>query len=169
MALSEANILYARTLTQAIRRGIKIVYKDTWFWKMLNVLTIIVTFGRNNTFLLSITTVGKTVAVPRYWDTWTPEYKAAVLVHELVHVEQAEKYTLLGFWFLYFLFPLPIGLAWFRYKFERDAYLAELKLLKDPEARREQVEFVVDEIAGAGYVWAWPFKKAARRWFEANL
>ena len=45
--------------------------------------------------------------------------------HELVHVRQWRRWHVL-FWIGYLLLPLPIGLAWCRWRFEREAYLEEL-------------------------------------------
>lgn len=165
--LPNSDILYAKTLATAMDKGVKLVYKETWFWKLLNYLTIAITFGKNTTFLLAITTIGKTIAVPRHWDLYSSQTKLEILVHELVHVAQYKRLTVPGFFFIYLLFPLPIGLAFFRYKLEREAYAAEFRVAVAAGADREAlIDDVVEQMAGPGYTWAWPFRKSVRAYFE---
>jgi hypothetical protein len=149
--------------------GVKLVYKEGAWWRFCASFMTAITFGSDRAFLNYTTTYWKTIAVPASWDLWTPESKLETLVHELVHVEQARKLSIL-FWFLYILFPFPVGCAWFRYKFERDAYLAGYRVA----VRYGQDKAVLaDEgaglLSGASYGYAWPFRKKIYDWFMERL
>ena len=77
------------------------------------------------------TTIGKTVYVTADWDDWDPDRRYVTLRHEAVHLRQFRKFTLPGMAVLYVLLPLPMGLAWFRAYFEKEAYAES-----DPRRRR---------------------------------
>ena len=59
------------------------------------------------------TTIGKTIYVTRDWDERHPDERYITMCHELIHLRQFERYTLIGMAILYLLLPLPMGLAWF--------------------------------------------------------
>lgn len=83
-----------------------------------------------------------------------------IIRHELVHVKQAKKYPI--FWqFSYLFLFLPIGLAWFRWYWEREAYLTVniQKYGADPDA-------VADTLSRM-YLWPWP-NSWMKRWFWDN-
>lgn len=82
-----------------------------------------------------------------------------IIRHELVHVAQARKWPV---WFQvsYLLFPLPFGLAWCRWYWERAAFMVDIK------AGRLTVEQAVNMLSRYG--WPWP-KGLMRRFFEKQL
>jgi hypothetical protein len=152
--------------------GVKIKYKQGWFWKTLAVIVNIVTFGGSKTFLTDYTTtLYKTIFVPLSWDQWPSQGKLEILTHELVHVKQAKTWTYPIFVLSYLLFPLPFGLAWARYRFEREAYLAGFKVsLRYESASRDfLIDHGVKQMSSSAYGWAWPFPYVVRAWFEKNL
>jgi len=107
------------------------------------------------------TTIGSTIYYPPdsgYPDRIFHDDVLATLSHELVHVRQWKKYGWLLL-LLYFLFPLPIGFAYFRWKFEREAYLTEIK-------HGWSIDLCVDVIWD-DYWWPWP-KSWMRNWFRRN-
>lgn len=151
-------------------KGVKIVYKEGTGWKFLAGLIKVLSFGSERAFLNYTTTFYKTIAVPSHFDMWEDEHKLETIVHELEHVKQAMKLTPVLFWFLYFLFPLPIGLAWFRYKFERDAYLVGYKTILKYEFDKESlIEEASIMLSGKEYGYAWPFRKKIAAWFRSRL
>lgn len=158
-----------------------ITHKTGLFWRVLNVLVIIVTFGRNRTFLTNyVTTIGPWIAFPIGWN---PADFPDILAHEEHHVERQFKRLGLGSAIVgiipagiaYLCLPLPIGLAWCRWAMERSAYVAgwavELAGLEGDvrAARRAQlIDHGVRMMTTGAYGWAWPFPRAVRRWFEEH-
>lgn len=164
--------------------GVRVVEKTHWFWTLLHWCLVIVTLGKNRGFLLNYyTTVGLVVSIPRGLSTSNAD--PAVLAHEWEHVRQCRALGFGNAWvglplfaFLY-LFCLPFGLSWFRYSFERRAYVVGIEyelrhmtgmLPSGKAARREQlIEFSVEQLTGPNYAWTWPFKKSVARWFDQNV
>jgi hypothetical protein len=83
---------------------------------------------------------------------------AHIVRHELVHVRQWEKYGLLGFLLLYFLFPLPI-LCSGRWWLEREAYMEQIK--EDPFL---DTAWIANAL-WRDYLMAYP-KGAMHKWLE---
>jgi hypothetical protein len=123
---------------------------------------------------LALRGVGNRVFMARYWTTIgsTIYYPACVsdplahpivLEHELVHVRQWRRWGVL-MWLSYLLLPLPIGLCWFRFRWEREAYLVELAHAPD---REREITRIVDALwFGYGFPWPRPWM---RRWFERTV
>lgn len=78
------------------------------------------------------------------------------VLHELVHIRQARHWPVL-FQLSYLLLPVPFFFAWFRWRWEREAYLVNI------EYGTHSVEEVVD-LLWSKYGWCWP-KTAMRKWF----
>lgn len=109
------------------------------------------------------TTVGQTIYTPVGVIIQNEEDKLThriAIEHEMVHVRQCNKLTVPLFLFLYFLVPLPIFFSYFRWRFEREAYLTQLK------ANVTDVEEVVD-VLWNGYFYPWP-KTWMKRWFKKH-
>ena len=68
------------------------------------------------------TTIGKTIWMPKGQNVVPPR----VLAHEMVHVKQWEKWGPL-FLIAYLFLPVPFGFAYCRWRFEREAYLLDIK------------------------------------------
>jgi hypothetical protein len=129
---------------------------------------------------LALHGVGNRMFMARYWTTIgsTIYYPACVsdplayptvLEHELVHVRQWRRWGL-WMWLSYLLLPLPVGLCWFRFRWEREAYLVELAHAPSGPARDREITRIVDAL-WYGYAFPWP-RSWMRRWFEhaaANL
>lgn len=162
--------------------GGKVVVKRGWFWVTLHALVVIITLGSNRRFLRGYcTTIGPWVGVPTGWESWSIESRIALLEHEAVHVRQCKKFGLgnviVGipmFSLLYLLVPLPIGLAWLRWRFERVAYVRGINVRLEISghsfwARTELIDRAVEQLSGGAYAWTWPFRKSVRAYFEANI
>lgn len=140
--------------------------------KVIDVFLKIVTFGSMNTFMNSfITTIGNTVYVPDDWDEFKESSSMGILRHERIHMRQAKRYTRVLFSFLYLFVPLPMFFAWFRAKFEMEAYEETMKAvaeydgierLADPKFK----EFIVQQFIGSSYAWMLPSRKTVERWYE---
>jgi hypothetical protein len=106
------------------------------------------------------TTVGRTIYYPSCVSD--PRAHPDVIEHELVHVAQWGRWGL-WLWISYLLLPLPFGLSWFRWRWEREAFLAQVANARD---RPREIERVVEAL-WRGYGWPWP-RPLMRRWFERN-
>lgn len=101
------------------------------------------------------TTIGRTIYAPV--DCYDPLDDHASIQHEMVHVKQWNQHGL-WFWMSYLFLPVPIFFAWFRWRWEREAYLVDLKAGSTPEQ-------IVDALASGTYLWPWP-KRWMLRWFK---
>jgi hypothetical protein len=104
------------------------------------------------------TTIGRTIYYPAC--VADPLAHPIVLEHELVHVRQWQRWGVL-MWLSYLLLPVPFGLCWFRFRWEREAYLVELAHAPD---REREITRIVDAL-WYGYGFPWP-RRWMRRWFE---
>ena len=138
--------------------------KNSFMCKAINVFLQIITFGQMKTFMTNfITTIGSKIYVPDGWDNNSDFSKYIVLYHERVHMKQKKKYTMPLFTFLYLLFPLPVGLAWFRLKFELEAYAAALEEMYFKLGYKygydEEIDAIIKHMTSSEYFWTWYSKK----------
>lgn len=155
--------------------GFMIRTKTTsWMMRFIAFFLLVVTFGKQKTFMTGyITTVGTTVYVPDGWNDWAESRKLAVLRHERIHMRQARKYSFPLFALLYVLVPLPLGLAWFRARFEWEAYEESMRAAVDQHGSRllddtRYRDSIVREFTTAAYGWMWPFKSQVEGWYEKS-
>jgi hypothetical protein len=135
----------------------------------------LVTLGRMTSYLDAFqTTIGRTVYVTADWDRRDADQRYVTLRHEAVHLRQFRSFTLPGMAVLYLLVPLPMGLAWFRAHFEKEAYAESIRAAAEvwgpayprrPEYRR----YVIEQFTGAAYGWMWPFRRGLERWYDRVL
>ena len=114
------------------------------------------------------TTLGDTIYYPH-------ELSAATLRHERVHLRQQRRYGMILYVLMYVCFPLPVMLAWGRWRLEREAYLESLQAHRDDcdaaswqFMRGAQIQRIVDLLADGAYLWAWPFRGSMTKYFEKN-
>ncbi len=153
--------------------GFRIVQKaDVWPMKVIGFLLRVLTFGKMTAFMDHFTTtIGYKVFVPNGWRDYTQQAKMIILRHERVHMRQAKAYGVLWFSFLYLFAFFPIGLAYFRAKFEKEAYAETLRAYNDygyplDDIRRQQI---VNHFIGAEYAWMWPFPKSMNEWYAKTI
>ena len=135
----------------------------------------LVTLGQMTSYLDAFqTTIGATVYVTADWDDCDADQRYVTLRHEAVHLRQFRSFTLPGMAVLYLLVPLPMGLAWFRAHFEKEAYAESIRAAAEvwgpayprrPEYRR----YVIEQFTGAAYGWMWPFRRGLERWYDQVL
>ncbi len=154
----------------------RIVRKDqSAFHRAIDVGLRIVTLGRMRTYLDSFqTTIGRTVYVTPDWDSIDGDQRYVTLRHEAVHLRQFRKFTLPGMALLYVLLPLPMGLAWFRAYFEKEAYAESIRAAAEvwgPAYPRRPAyrEYVIGQFLGPSYGWMWPFRGQLERWYDHVL
>ncbi len=140
---------------------------------VIDVFLKLVSFGRMKTFKTGfITAIGNKVYVPQSWVVYPPAAKSKIIRHERIHMRQSKKYGRMIFSLLYVLTPLPIGFAYFRRKFEQEAYEESLgavyeylgeKALRSPELKKETIENFI----GPNYLWTWLSKKDIESWYDS--
>jgi hypothetical protein len=149
----------------------QVVPKDqSWLMKVINFLLVCITFGKMKTFMTSFTTtIGYTVYVPHGWSLRPTASRATTLRHERVHMRQRKKYGWFLFSFLYLL-ALPIWRAYYRTKFEKEAYEETMKALLEyygEAAVSAQKKSIVENFTGPSYFWMWTDQKAIEAWYDA--
>jgi hypothetical protein len=135
----------------------------------------LITLGQMTSYLEGFqSTIGATVYVTADWDDCDADQRYVTLRHEAVHLRQFRSLTLPGMAVLYLLVPLPMGLAWFRAHFEKQAYAESIRAAAEvwgpdyprrPEFRRH----VIEQFTGAAYGWMWPFRRGLERWYDQVL
>jgi len=145
---------------------INIVHKDRS--RLMRVISKL-PFIPKNFMTTTWTTIGNTIYAPTYVNKDLRDcavHFEATLRHEKVHVRQYSRYTIPGFLFIYLLLPVPIFLAYGRWRFEREAYLENLKRHSDPLKKEKMIERIVNTLWN-DYAWCWP-KRWMRAWFKKN-
>lgn len=147
--------------------------KDShWFWRATNAVWPMA--GR------TWTTIGDTIWTPMGRTDWgqdTPIRHPVTVAHEAIHVRQQSLWrTLMGpiglpLWIAaYLLFPVPFGLAWFRWRMEREAYLSDLawalKIGGSKLSAKRAAEGVIDTLWSQGMTWPKPWM---RRYFHQQI
>jgi len=154
----------------------RIVRKDqSTFHRVIHYALVGITFGGMRRYLDSYqTTIGSTVYVTRDWDERPAEVRYVTLRHEAIHLRQFRRYTLLGMALLYVCLPLPLGLAWFRAYFEKEAYAESIRAAAEVYGpnypkRTEYRRYILDQFVGPSYGWMWPFRAGLERWYDRVL
>jgi hypothetical protein len=154
----------------------RIVRKDqSRLHRAIHYALVGLTFGRMRSYLDSFqTTIGSTVYVTPDWDDWDPDRRYCTLRHEAIHLRQFRTFTLPGMAVLYVLLPLPMGLAWFRAYFEKEAYAESIRAAAEvygpsyPRSREFRAH-IIDQFTSASYGWMWPFRAGLERWYDRVL
>lgn len=134
-----------------------------------------ITFGGMRNYLDSYqTTIGQAVYVTSDWDDRSPEVRYVTLRHEAIHLRQFRRYTLPGMALLYIFLPLPMGLAWFRAYFEKEAYAESIRAAAEaygPDYPRGTGyrQYILEQFMGPSYGWMWPFRAGLERWYDRVL
>jgi len=156
--------------------GFRVIEKaDNRFQKLIHNLLRVVTLGKMNNYIDGyFTTLGQRIYVPPSWHTRSAEDRYIVMCHERVHMRQFRKFTWPGMAILYLLVPLPMGLAYFRARFEQEAYAETIRAsveIYDLDHVKTKCfrDHILRQFSGASYGWMWPFKKSMNLWYEAQI
>ncbi len=156
--------------------GFRIVKKpESRFQRLIAALLRVVTFGAQTAYLDRYqTTIGETVYVTADWDERPAAERYVTLRHERIHLRQFARYGLVGMALLYLLVPLPLGLAWFRARFEWEAYAESIRAEAEVHGRAAAAdprfrERIVAQFTSGAYGWMWPFRRAVESWYDAAL
>lgn len=149
----------------------KVVPKsESWMMKAINAFLLAVSFGQMKNFMTGYaTTIGTTVYVTPGWPTKPDADKAILLRHERVHMRQAKRYTRVLFSLLYLIPFFPVGLAYFRARFELEAYEETIRATFETYGRqavfaKEFRDKIARQFTGPGYLFMWPFPKTIDKW-----
>lgn len=156
--------------------GFRVVRKDrSPFQRAIGVALKIVTAGAQRGYLTQYqTTIRRTVYVTPDWDDLPASQRYITMRHERMHLRQFRRYTLPLMALLYVLVPLPLGLAWFRARFEKEGYAETIRAaaevhglehVRDPEFR----EYVLSQFTSGAYGWMWPFRRGLERWYDGVI
>jgi hypothetical protein len=145
---------------------------ESRFQRAIHRLLVVASFGQMRAYLDSYhTTIGQRVYVTGDWEEMSRDRRYLVLRHERVHMRQFRRFTPVGFALLYLLLPLPIGLAYFRARFEMEAYAESIRgaalihgraHVLEPAFRRR----ILAHFTGPDYGFMWPFRRALERWYD---
>ena len=155
---------------------LRIVRKDrSPLHKAIHYALIGLTLGRMRSYITSFqTTIGRTVYTTADWDALDPDQRFVMLRHEAVHLRQFRRFTLPGMAILYLLIPLPMGFAWFRARFEKEAYAESIRAAAEvwgpsyPRTASYRAH-VIGQFTGPSYGWMWPFVRQIERWYDHVL
>lgn len=152
----------------------RVVRKDqSRFQRAIHYALVAITFGQMRSYLDGYqTTIRYTVYTTDDWDECDPRDRIVTMRHERIHLRQFRRYTFVGMTLLYLLMPLPMGLAWFRARFEREAYEESLRAAAeiygidyiDDELHKD---YIVGQFTSASYGWMWPFRRRMESWYDA--
>lgn len=166
-------------LVDALREelpGFRIARKDeSRLHRTIHYALIVLTFGRMRSYLDSFqTTIGRTVYVTADWDALDEDQRYVTLRHEAIHLRQFRRYTLPGMAVLYVLLPVPMGLAWFRARFEKEAYAETIRAAAEVwgvelPKRASFRNHIIEQFLGPSYGWMWPFRADLERWYDRVL
>ncbi|GAB4309550.1 MAG: hypothetical protein Kow0069_08950 [Promethearchaeota archaeon] len=116
------------------------------------------------------TTFHPGIYVPHTFLKWKPGRIVELFDHESVHLRQyARVGGTIPYLFLYLLVPLPLLLAYFRYKWEKEAYERTIVHAYNeggPEKVRGEkfVSSMVERLCGPEYGFTWHDRAAVRKW-----
>lgn len=159
-----------RQLEQEFASFTMVPKSESTFMKAVGKFLYLLTFGRQNTFMTDFTTtIGFTIYTPSGWMGWSPTTQAVILRHERVHMRQQRKYSRVLFGLLYLFIFFPLGLAWYRAKFEMEAYEESLRAnheygmdITGPALKAN----IVGQFTSGNYAWMWPFRGYVEHWYD---
>jgi hypothetical protein len=154
--------------------GFRIVRKDrSRLHRAIDIALRAITLGGMKHYLDGYhTTLGQTVWVTPTWDGRDYDLRTVTLRHERVHMRQFRRWTWLGMVLLYGLLPLPMGVAYFRARFEQEAYAESIRAtaelfgmdrVRDEGYRND----ILGQFTGPAYGWMWPFRRSLERWYDS--
>lgn len=140
---------------------------------MIDLFLKVITLWRMKDFMRTFTTtIGYTVYVPSGWKMRPIKSRSIILRHERVHMRQRAH---LGLWYSisYLFFPLPAVWAYFRMKYEMEAYEESLRAVAEYYGTASFTQAMrrayVAHFTGPEYFWTWPWKARIERWYDSTL
>lgn len=116
------------------------------------------------------TTIGYTIYTSDTFEQKLPIEQVLTLRHERKHIYQSERTFFLMFAFLYLFMPLPLGFAYFRAKYEFEAYEVQLRhKLRLGHSKDELKAWLYPKFTGPDYGWMMPFTFILDKWLDEFL
>lgn len=148
--------------------------KESFLMKTIDVILRVITVGQMTKFMKDFTTtLGQRVYVPESWDSYSDFNKLSTVRHERVHMRQARKYGRIVFSLLYLMIPFPVGFAYFRKKFEQEAYETSIRTayqyFGEISLSEERREMIISQFTTSSYFWMWPFRKDIESWYDSFI
>ena len=145
---------------------------ESTLMKVIDKTLKVISFGKMNSFMDDfITTIGNTVYVPEKWDVRSASTKAITMRHERVHMRQSQRVGRVLFSLSYLFFPVPTLFAYYRTKFEKEAYEESLKAIHEYYGSKfftaALKEKIVSHFTSAEYMWMWVNKKSVEYWYDS--
>jgi hypothetical protein len=146
--------------------------KDSLFIKIVGWFLYIITFGSQNSFMESyVTTINNNVYLPKSWNFLKEETKIMILKHERVHMRQAKRYGFVLFSFLYIFVFFPFVFAYYRTKFEKEAYEENIKFAFEKGGEElirsdKYKEHILKYFLTGQYGWMCPFRSYISEWYD---
>jgi hypothetical protein len=155
-------------------QGVRFAFKaTTWHQRLFHVLLCAVTLGAQRRYLESyVTTLGRTIYLPRNWEARTTAERYTTLRHERVHLDQFRRYGFLTMALAYLFLPLPMGISFCRMAIERAAYTETIRALYElggQAAAQGARTHIIDQFTTAAYGWMWPFRRSLERWYDREV
>jgi hypothetical protein len=154
----------------------RLVRKDeSAMQRALHYALMVVTAGGMRSYLTGYqTTLRNTVYVTPDWGEIERDERWVTMRHERVHLRQFRRFSTPGMALLYVLLPLPMGLAWFRARFEKEAYAETVRAAAelhgvDHVRRPEFRDRILRQFTGPAYGWMWPFRRDLERWYDSVI
>lgn len=142
--------------------------------KVIDFFLKLITLWRQKYFMTTFTTtLGYVVYTPVGWDDVTETARLNILRHERVHMKQRKEKGSLWFSISYLLLPLPCVWAYYRMKYEMEAYEESMratwtirgKMLFTHEYRAK----MIGHFTSAEYFWTWPWRGRIETWYDAFM
>lgn len=154
----------------------ELIYKkDSTLMKIINVLLLILTFGKNKTFMKDfVTTLNCKVYLNSEWDKYSERVKCILLRHERVHMRQSKKYGLFLYSFLYLFVYLPFGLCYYRTKFEKEAYEESMRAVYQyygpvTLSSKGYKSHILKYFTSSAYGYMWLRSSDIEKWFDETV
>jgi len=139
--------------------------------KLIDSFLRVASLGKTKNFMTNfVTTIGSTVYVTEDWDILSSSTKAITLRHERVHMRQSKRLGRFLFSFLYLFAPVPILFAYYRTKFEKEAYEESLKAYFEYYGSKfftpALKENVIHHFSSSEYLWMWINNRSIEEWYD---
>lgn len=145
--------------------------RSSWLMRFIDAVLWLITLGRMKSFVSSFTTtIGYVVYTPTSWDDWSERSRIAILRHERVHMRQRKEKG--AFWFSvsYLLLPFPVLWAYYRMKYEMEAYEESMRVLWEYQGTKALDDIhraaMIRRFTSAEYFWMWPWRRRIERWYD---